>query len=78
MGEFLEKVEVEGSEGNVSRVLVYDYAVGGDGVEGVETQVKEGFLGEGGVGHKPEWAQWGEGDSLFGEFVKCIQEEMRD
>ncbi|CCM04610.1 uncharacterized protein FIBRA_06792 [Fibroporia radiculosa] len=44
-------------------VLVYDYAVGGDTVRGVSTQVRAGFLP--GAGQKPTWAPWSSTDALF-------------
>ncbi|RPD66148.1 hypothetical protein L226DRAFT_542781 [Lentinus tigrinus ALCF2SS1-7] len=46
-----------------TRLLVYDYAVGGDAVGDVRKQVQVNFLPR--VGEKPSWAPWSAGDSLF-------------
>ncbi|PIL24007.1 hypothetical protein GSI_13758 [Ganoderma sinense ZZ0214-1] len=46
-----------------NRFLVYDYAVGGDSVLGVRTQVQVNFLPR--VGEKPSWAPWNAEDTLF-------------
>jgi len=44
-------------------LLVYDYAVGGDDVRGLERQVKGRFLPH--VGQRPDWAPWKSNDTLF-------------
>lgn len=49
-----------------SPIVVYDYAVGGHTVSGVENQIKQQFMSH--VGRKPEWAAWTAADTLFGEF----------
>ncbi|KAI1795868.1 SGNH hydrolase-type esterase domain-containing protein [Ganoderma leucocontextum] len=46
-----------------NRLLVYDYAVGGDNVVGVRKQVQVNFLPR--VGEKPSWAPWSAEDTLF-------------
>jgi hypothetical protein len=51
------------TEYNKSTILVHDFAVGGDTVQGVEAQVRDRFLPY--AGQKPDWATWKEGDSLF-------------
>ncbi|KAK0459791.1 uncharacterized protein EV420DRAFT_1629173 [Desarmillaria tabescens] len=43
-------------------LLVYDYAIGGNTVSGVKSQLSS-FLD--GAGAKPDWASWSERDSLF-------------
>ena len=48
-----------------TRLLVYDYAVGGDNVDGVRKQVQVNFLPR--VGEKPSWAPWSAEDTLFGK-----------
>lgn len=48
-----------------TRLLVYDYAIGGHTVGGVRTQVQVNFLPR--VGDKPSWAPWGAQDTLFGK-----------
>jgi hypothetical protein len=45
-------------------LLVYDYAVGGSQVSGVQTQVENQFLPS--LGAKPQWARWNADDTLFG------------
>ncbi|KAI0807391.1 SGNH hydrolase-type esterase domain-containing protein [Fomes fomentarius] len=50
-----------------TRLLVYDYAIGGHTVEGVRTQVQANFLPR--VGEKPSWAPWGAQDTLFVTWV---------
>ncbi|PBK96922.1 hypothetical protein ARMGADRAFT_1010455 [Armillaria gallica] len=47
-------------------ILVYDYAIGGNTVSGVQTQVGA-FLD--GAGAKPDWAPWSGQDSLFVAWV---------
>ncbi|KAL1947913.1 hypothetical protein VTO73DRAFT_13637 [Trametes versicolor] len=51
------------TEYSQSKLLVYDYAVGGDSVQGVRKQVQVNFLPR--VGEKPSWAPWSAEDSLF-------------
>lgn len=46
-----------------SPLLVYDYAVGGHTVSGIENQVSRRFLPH--VGIKPNWAPWNAKDTLF-------------
>lgn len=48
------------------RLLVYDYAIGGDRVVGVRKQVQVNFLPR--VGERPDWARWHAEDSLFGVY----------
>jgi hypothetical protein len=45
-------------------LLVYDYAVGGDNVLGLEDQVKKRFLPH--AGRQPDWAPWKSDNTLFG------------
>ena len=54
-----------------TRLLVYDYAVGGDAVAGVRKQVQVNFLPR--VGEKPSWAPWSAEDSLFGNFIYGVR-----
>ncbi|CAE6524609.1 unnamed protein product [Rhizoctonia solani] len=54
---------------NQSRLLGYDYAVGGNTVQGVRKQIMEDFLSTRGAGHKPSYAPWTASDSLFACFV---------
>ncbi|CAL1704185.1 unnamed protein product [Somion occarium] len=44
-------------------MLVYDYAVGGDRVNGVVSQIQRHFIPK--VGQKPDWAPWSSDDTLF-------------
>lgn len=53
-----------------NRLLVYDYAVGGDSVIGVRKQVQVNFLPR--VGEKPSWALWNAEDTLFSKFLPAI------
>ena len=55
-----------------SPIIVYDYAVGGHTVSGVEHQVMKQFMPH--VGRKPEWAAWTAVDTLFGEFSSTVSE----
>ena len=50
-----------------SSILVYDYAVGGEGVAGVLRQVQSQFVPH--VGKRPDWAAWSPRDTLFGASV---------
>lgn len=54
-----------------NRLLVYDYAVGGDSVIGVRKQVQVNFLPR--VGEKPSWAPWNAEDTLFSKFLPAIR-----
>lgn len=45
-------------------ILVYDYAVGGVGVDDIPQQLHRHFLPT--VGQRPEWAPWTADNSLFG------------
>lgn len=44
-------------------LLVYNYARGGDKVDGVQRQIQRFFLPK--VGKKPEWAPWNADNTLF-------------
>ncbi|KAI0374904.1 hypothetical protein BV20DRAFT_1048910 [Pilatotrama ljubarskyi] len=46
-----------------TKLLVYDYAIGGDTVEGVRKQVQVNCLPR--VGEKPDWAPWRADNTLF-------------
>ncbi|KAI0648557.1 hypothetical protein C8Q79DRAFT_906407 [Trametes meyenii] len=46
-----------------SSLLVYDYALGGDRVDGVERQIRRDFLPD--LAPKPDWAPWTSDDTLF-------------
>ncbi|KAI0365129.1 hypothetical protein BV20DRAFT_1102819 [Pilatotrama ljubarskyi] len=46
-----------------STLLVYDYALGGDRVEGVKRQIHHDFLPH--LAPKPDWAPWTSADTLF-------------
>ncbi|KAI0628890.1 hypothetical protein C8Q77DRAFT_1067250 [Trametes polyzona] len=48
-------------------LLVYDYALGGDRVDGVQRQVDKCFLPH--LAHKPTWAPWSSEDTLFCTWV---------
>ena len=55
------------TEYTYSRLLVYDYAIGGDTVAGVQRQIRVNFQPR--VGEKPSWAPWTAEDSLFSETI---------
>ncbi|KAI0670369.1 hypothetical protein C8Q78DRAFT_1035867 [Trametes maxima] len=62
-----------------TKLLVYDYAVGGESVQGVRKQVQVNFLPR--VGEKPSWAPWSAGDSLFVTWIginDCARLELGD
>ncbi len=44
-------------------VLVYDFAKGGDTIDGVERQIKQQYSSE--LEKKPSWAPWNASDTLF-------------
>lgn len=48
-------------------LLVYDYALGGDRVDGVHRQVHKDFLRH--LATKPDWAPWTANDTLFVTWV---------
>ncbi|EIW61069.1 uncharacterized protein TRAVEDRAFT_120349 [Trametes versicolor FP-101664 SS1] len=48
-------------------LLVYDYALGGDRVDGVHRQVHKDFLPH--LATKPDWAPWTANDTLFVTWV---------
>ncbi|KAH9854242.1 SGNH hydrolase-type esterase domain-containing protein [Lenzites betulinus] len=50
-----------------AKLLVYDFAVGGDNVRGVRNQIHLRFLPH--MGEKPEWAPWSAENSLFVTWV---------
>ncbi len=54
-----------------TRLLVYDYAVGGHAVSDVRKQVQVNFLPR--VGEKPSWARWTAEDSLFGTTLPSLE-----
>lgn len=53
-------------------LLVYDYAIGGNTVQGVARQVEEQFLGPDCVGTKPQWALWDSNNTLFGKLASNL------
>ncbi|KAI0780920.1 hypothetical protein BD413DRAFT_15510 [Trametes elegans] len=62
-----------------TKLLVYDYAIGGDAVHGVRKQVQVNFLPR--MGEKPDWAPWGAEDSLFITWIginDCAHLELDD
>lgn len=48
-------------------LLVYNYAIGGDTVSGVQQQIRRRYLREAGASPRPDWAKWASNNSLFGE-----------
>lgn len=52
-------------------LLVYDYAVGGHTLSGVQSQINLWFLPH--VAQKPDWAPWTADESLFSECSTVIQ-----
>ncbi|KAK7691521.1 hypothetical protein QCA50_004920 [Cerrena zonata] len=48
-------------------LVVFDYAVGGQTVEGVASQIKDQFMDH--IADRPEWAQWSSSDTLFATWV---------
>ncbi|PSR77349.1 hypothetical protein PHLCEN_2v7950 [Hermanssonia centrifuga] len=44
-------------------VLVYDFAKGGDTIDGVERQIEQQYFSE--LEKKPSWAPWNASDTLF-------------
>ncbi|KAI0336551.1 hypothetical protein GY45DRAFT_1315944 [Cubamyces sp. BRFM 1775] len=62
-----------------TKLLVYDYAVGGHSVQDVRKQVQVNFLPR--VGEKPHWASWSAEDSLFVTWIginDCARLELED
>ncbi|KAI0362113.1 hypothetical protein OH77DRAFT_1416330 [Trametes cingulata] len=62
-----------------TKLLVYDYAIGGDSVEGVRRQVQVNFLPR--VGEKPEWAPWEAENTLFITWIginDCARLELEE
>ncbi|OSC97117.1 carbohydrate esterase family 16 protein [Trametes coccinea BRFM310] len=62
-----------------TKLLVYDYAVGGHTVEGVRKQVQVNFLPR--VGGRPNWACWSAEDTLFVTWIginDCARLELSD
>lgn len=53
-----------------SPLLVYDYGLGGDRVDGVRRQVEKEFIPH--LGSKPSWAPWTEDDTMFGMLLHRI------
>jgi len=47
-------------------LLVYNYAVGGDDVRALESQVKKRFLLH--AGKQPDWAPWKSNNTMFGTY----------
>ncbi|KAI0713878.1 hypothetical protein C8Q76DRAFT_768744 [Earliella scabrosa] len=63
VGHFVQKVRAQLD----MRLLVYNYARGGDTAEGVGRQVHDQFLPD--LAPKPDWAPWSSDDTLFLTFV---------
>ncbi len=57
VGHLVTKLKAKGNN-----VLAYDFARGGDMVDGIERQVHQEFLPE--LALQPEWAPWKASDSL--------------
>ncbi|KAF8667694.1 hypothetical protein RHS04_09272 [Rhizoctonia solani] len=57
---------------NRSKLLTFDYAIGGNTVQGVRNQIMGDFLSTRGAGHKPHYAPWTASDSLFGGATACF------
>ncbi|KAH9843044.1 uncharacterized protein C8Q71DRAFT_233062 [Rhodofomes roseus] len=55
------------TEHALSPMLVYDYALGGDRVDGVRRQIERGFIPH--LAPRPHWAPWTEQDTLFATWV---------
>lgn len=56
-------VEIVKEQRGASSLLVYDYALGGDTVEGLKRQIHHDFLPH--LALKPDWAPWSPEDTLF-------------
>ncbi|KAI0328030.1 hypothetical protein GY45DRAFT_1436490 [Cubamyces sp. BRFM 1775] len=56
-------VEIVKEQRGASSLLVYDYALGGDTVQGVKRQIHHDFLPH--LAPKPDWAPWSPDDTLF-------------
>ncbi|ELU39881.1 hypothetical protein AG1IA_06103 [Rhizoctonia solani AG-1 IA] len=59
---------------NRSKLLTFDYAIGGNTVQGVRNQIMGDFLSTRGAGHKPHYAPWTASDSLFGGATVSLAE----
>ncbi|KAH9935006.1 uncharacterized protein B0H18DRAFT_979369 [Fomitopsis serialis] len=55
------------TEHSLSPILVHDYAMGGDRVDGVRRQIEKDFMPN--LAPKPSWAPWREQDTLFATWV---------
>jgi hypothetical protein len=55
------------TEFNQSVLLGHNFAVSGDTVQGVETQIRDSFLPY--AAQKPSWAPWTDKNSLFCIFI---------
>ena len=54
-------------------LVVYDYAIGGNRVDGVVNQIENRFISD--IGTRPKWANWSSEDTLFGKgLVGCASE----
>ncbi|KAH9890405.1 hypothetical protein C8Q73DRAFT_803938 [Cubamyces lactineus] len=60
-------VEIVKAHRGTSSLLVYNYALGGDTVQGVKRQIHQDFLPY--LAPKPDWALWSPDDTLF---VTCV------
>ncbi|RPD55355.1 hypothetical protein L226DRAFT_468947 [Lentinus tigrinus ALCF2SS1-7] len=60
-------LQVNAGRDNTNALLVYDYAIGGDRVDGVGRQIREQFLPT--LAPKPKWAPWTSSDTLFVTWV---------
>lgn len=59
VGHLVQQIRVH----RTTNPLVYDYAIGGDTVDGVRRQVQHEFLPH--LAPKPDWAPWTSEDTLF-------------
>ncbi|KZT70157.1 carbohydrate esterase family 16 protein [Daedalea quercina L-15889] len=55
------------TEHALSPILVYDYGLGGDRVDGVQRQIEKDFIPN--LAPRPSWAPWTEQDTLFVTWV---------
>ncbi|KAJ3557005.1 hypothetical protein NM688_g1712 [Phlebia brevispora] len=71
VGHLVNRLKSKGT-----KVLVYDFALGGDTVDGVKRQIHREFLAE--LASQPEWAPWTSSDTLFIVFVGINDCAMMD
>ena len=67
VGYMARDFKPKNAAGEEQPLLVFDYAIGGQTVDGVKVQAERYFLPT--AGRRPDWAPWTSADTLFSAHV---------